>query len=128
MIIQSSGLLYLLHRIITSETRVIILRSNRSVQGPQSSSNTVTSANGTIQQKKMEPSVSGTDQPEDQNVLRRTTLTPTKCSLDLNMTTLQPIKYTPAQVHERVTKNDIKEMQLIQNSIQFTLYPNTLKT
>ena len=115
MIIQSSGLLYLLYRIITSETRVIILRSNRSVQGPQSSSNTVTPANGTIQQKKMESSVSGTDQPEDQNVLRRPT-----------STALQPIKYTPAQLHEIGGSGGISRPTFTPTS-NYVLQPRTIR-
>ena len=74
----------------------------------------------------MKPSVSGTDQPEDQNVLRRTTLTPTKCSLNLNMTTLQPIKYTPAQLHEIGGSGGISRPTFTPTS-NYVLQPRTIR-
>ena len=74
----------------------------------------------------MESSVSGTDQTEDQNVLRRTTSTPTKCSLDLNMTTLWPIIYTPAQLHEIGGSGGISRQTFTPTS-NYVLQPRTIR-
>ena len=70
------------------------------VLDPQSRSTKVSNINETGSKRRTEPTVSGTDDQEGQHVTKPSTSAQAKVSPNLIRTSLRPIIYTPAQLHE----------------------------